>query len=242
MEISNEKIIKEIFESRAEVVEGHDPWRYGRDVAEATDKVEIDWICRKLPLSPGKRLFDIGCGTGRHSLEIARNNDSLKVIGCDFVEKNIDFANSEKKRLGIDNVSFYCSSATNFSDDAPFSKCDIIIAIGLIQYLTSENELFDFVNCCSEMMNDDGLLLLKHPLSYEDTFVLDYHRDEMDTRYISSYYGMKDIMRAFKEKFELMSIARTFTKKNVGDLLKSIERDERAKQMWILFQKKRKTV
>ena len=45
-----------------------------------------------------------------------------------------------------------------------------------------------------------------------------------------------------KWKLELISISRTFTKKNLGNLLESIERDERAKQMWILFSKKRKTV
>ena len=139
-------------------------------------------------------------------------------------------------------MSFYCSGATNFSENEPVEKCDIITAIGLIQYLTSENELSDFVRCCSEIIEDDGLLLLKHPLSFGSTFVLDYHREEIDTRYISSYYDLKDIMDVFKENFELISISRTFTKKNVGNLLESIERDERAKQMWILFSKKRKTV
>lgn len=242
MEISNKEIIKDIFESRAKTVQGHDPWRYGEDLAKLTDRVEIDWICRNLPVESGKRILDVGCGTGRHVIEIAENTNSMAVVGCDFVENNIDFANSEKEKLNLDKVKFYCGSATNFSDEAPLEKFDIITAIGLIQYLTSKNELLDFVKCCVEMLEDDGLILLKHPLSFGDTFVLDYHRDEMDTRYISSYYGLKDLMEVFREKFELMSISRTFTEENVGDLLQSIERDDRARQMWVLFSKKRKTV
>ena len=91
-------------------------------------------------------------------------------------------------------------------------------------------------------MDDEAVLLLKHPLSYNETFVLDYHRGEMDTRYISSYYNMDDLMSVFDDYFELLSSDRTFTEKNMGDVLQHIERDERAVQMWLLFSKKRKTV
>ena len=46
----------------------------------------------------------------------------------------------------------------------------------------------------------------------------------------------------FDDYFELLSSDRTFTEKNMGDVLQHIERDERAVQMWLLFSKKRKTV
>ena len=144
--------------------------------------------------------------------------------------------------MGITNASFFCSSATDFAENSPVSKFDIITAIGLIQYLTTENELLEFTKNCAKLMDDEAVLLLKHPLSYNETFVLDYHREEMDTRYISSYYNMGDLMSVFDDYFELLSSDRTFTEKNMGDILQHIERDERAVQMWLLFSKKRKTV
>ena len=242
MEISDKEIIKKIFENRAEVIEGHDPWRYGSDLAELTDKVEIDWIMKNLPIDSSRLMLDVGCGTGRHVLELANHKKSLMIFGCDFIEKNIDFANSEKLRMGITNASFFCSSATDFAENSPVSKFDIITAIGLIQYLTTENELLEFTKNCARLMGDEAVLLLKHPLSFNETFVLDYHREEMDTRYISSYYNMNDLMGVFDDYFELLSSDRAFTEKNMGDVLQHIERDERAVQMWLLFSKKRKTV
>jgi SAM-dependent methyltransferase len=42
---------------------------------------EIDFILSILPLDPGSRLLDIGCGFGRHSIELARRG--FDVLGID---------------------------------------------------------------------------------------------------------------------------------------------------------------
>jgi len=242
LKISNKEIIRKIFQSRAENVEGHDPWRYGEELAEITDKVEVGWIIENLNLDEDTTMIDVGCGTGRHVMEIAKNTNAGMVIGCDFIQDNIDFANAERKERGLFNADFFCSGATDFYKRAKKLDYDLITAIGLIQYLTSESELKEFAKCCSDLLDSEGKLLLKHPLSFGESFLLDYHREEMDTRYISSYFNFTDIMESFGPDFELLSMNRTFTSENVGELLPSIERDERAMQMWILFSKKRKTV
>ena len=66
----------------------------------------------------------------------------------------------------------------------------------------------------------------------------------MATRYISMYYNLPDIMGFFIENFELMSIERTFREEDplVGEFLMEIERDPRARQMWITLEKKKKDV
>ena len=84
MEISDKEIIKKIFENRAEVIEGHDPWRYGSDLAELTDKVEIDWIMKNLPIDSSRLMLDVGCGTGRHVLELANHKKSLMIFSSEF--------------------------------------------------------------------------------------------------------------------------------------------------------------
>tara|TARA_B100000700_G_scaffold105902_1_gene119614 strand:+ start:1654 stop:1839 length:186 start_codon:yes stop_codon:yes gene_type:complete len=61
----------------------------------------------------------------------------------------------------------------------------------------------------------------------------------MGTRYIAKYYNLPDIMEVFVEDFELMMIERTFTKVSIGEKIDDIERDPRARQMWICLEKKK---
>ena len=79
---------------------------------------------------------------------------------------------------------------------------------------------------------------MKHPLSFTDTYLLDYIREDMGTRYISMYYNLPELMKFFTEDFELMKIQRTFTETLVPGRLAEIERDPRARQMWIHLEKK----
>ena len=83
-----------------------------------------------------------------------------------------------------------------------------------------------------------GSLVLKHPLSTSESYVLDYERVEMETRYVAKYYNLSDIMDFLRDDFELMSIERTFTEENLGKDIENVERDFRARQMWIHLIKK----
>ena len=83
-----------------------------------------------------------------------------------------------------------------------------------------------------------GSLVLKHPLSTSESYVLDYERVEMETRYVAKYYNLSDIMDFLRDDFELMSIERTFTEENLGKDIEDVERDFRARQMWIHLIKK----
>ncbi len=45
---------------------------------------EVDFLVELLHLSPGARILDVGCGPGRHSLELARRG--LNPVGVDIAE------------------------------------------------------------------------------------------------------------------------------------------------------------
>ena len=60
----------------------------------------------------------------------------------------------------------------------------------------------------------------------------------METRYVAKYYNLSDIMDFLRDDFELMSIERTFTEENLGKDIEDVERDFRARQMWIHLIKK----
>lgn len=60
-------------------------------------------VSRSLDLT-GKRVLDVGCGTGLYTLYLAES--AKEVIGIDHQQSRIDVAEGTRRRLRIDNVSF----------------------------------------------------------------------------------------------------------------------------------------
>jgi len=83
---------------------------------------EVDFLCSALPIEPGMRVLDVGCGPGRHSLELARRR--IVVHGIDISEPFVDLA-----RAGApDNASFERLDARRLAFDGEFD-----VAISLCQ-------------------------------------------------------------------------------------------------------------
>ena len=196
-------------------------------------------MIENLPINNSGTVIDVGCGTGRHVLILSEKKSDWRVIGCDFVKENVDFLNERINEEGFENSNAVCCDATDFSKHLDIEKCEAVIGIGVVQYLTTEKQLREFADCCSEVLNEGGWLVLKHPLSFTESYLLDYHREDMETRYIAKYYNLPDIMEVFVEDFELLMIERTFTKVSIGEKIDDIERDPRARQMWICLEKKK---
>lgn len=64
---------------------------------------EVDYIDYKVNLSSVELVYDLGCGVGRHAIEIASRG--IEVIGIDYVEENIIVANKVIEKKGIHNIS-----------------------------------------------------------------------------------------------------------------------------------------
>jgi D-alanine-D-alanine ligase len=81
--------------------------------------VEVDFIIDKLNLAPGVRLLDVGCGFGRHSLELARRG--FEVVGIDPSPFMIAAAN---QRAGdvfpASRLAFRCEKGETFTAERPF--------------------------------------------------------------------------------------------------------------------------
>tara|TARA_B100001250_G_scaffold298838_1_gene260418 strand:- start:598 stop:1308 length:711 start_codon:yes stop_codon:yes gene_type:complete len=236
--MSFEEIIEDIFSRRAQKISGHDPWRYGEELAKRTDEIEFNWLINNLEIKKDTTIIDVGCGTGRHVIYMATLTEVGKIVGCDFIEKYINFLNENIGTLELKNAKGVIGKATNFVDKIDVDEADIVMGVGVIQYLTSKEELSKFVENCSKIIKSGGSLVLKHPLSTAETYVLDYERKEMKTRYIAKYYNLTDLMEILNNSFELMKIERVFTKEELGEELQNIEKDARSRQMWMHLRRK----
>lgn len=71
--------------------------------------------------SPGERVFDIGCGTGTSSFQIAKRlGPSGSVVGGDISSTMVDAATGRLKDQGVSNVSFVVADAQVHKFDQPF--------------------------------------------------------------------------------------------------------------------------
>jgi SAM-dependent methyltransferase len=93
---------------------------------------EADFIEGLLAPAPGARVLDIGCGTGRHSVELARRG--YRVTGIDLSRGMLEQAAAAAEAAGV-TVEFVKADATAYEPAAPF---DLVIclcegSLGLLQ-------------------------------------------------------------------------------------------------------------
>lgn len=66
----------------------------------ASGEAEVRSILAAMPLRPGARILDVGCGTGRHALALAKRGFS--VIGLDTSETMLEAAEKARQEAGVD--------------------------------------------------------------------------------------------------------------------------------------------
>ena len=78
---------------------------------------EVEYLYARLGLEVGKRVLDIGCGPGRHSLALARRG--IEVVGLDHSEAFIDLARDAAREEGL-NAQFRVQDVRDLDEDGDF--------------------------------------------------------------------------------------------------------------------------
>lgn len=87
-----------------------------------------DYCISLLDPLENKEVIEIGCGNGVQSIYIYQNFKPSKITGIDLSEANIEIAESEKKRVKADKVSFIVDDAQNMQH-IPSESVDVVLNI-----------------------------------------------------------------------------------------------------------------
>jgi len=86
---------------------------------------EVDFLIDELSLEPGSWILDVGCGTGRHAIELAKRG--YQVTGVDISAGMLALAEKTASEVGV-SVEWMQADATEFSTsrsyDAAICLCE----------------------------------------------------------------------------------------------------------------------
>lgn len=99
---------------------------YGQFEQEPIWQMDCDFLMRQLRLEPGEAVLDLCCGSGRHSIELARRG--MKMTGLDLSPSLIEHAQRRAAERGVE-VTWLCEDARDLDAHETFDA--------VFNYLTS---------------------------------------------------------------------------------------------------------
>jgi len=88
---------------------------------------------RYVPVKPGMRILDAGCGSGSMAREIAKAASGSIVVGIDLRDKYIDYARRQAEAEGLKNLTFEAGDVRELH--FPDGAFDIIWTKYLLQWV-----------------------------------------------------------------------------------------------------------
>ena len=132
--------------------------RNDKNNISANEIVEMPAIYAELPDLTGKRVLDLGCGTGNNCIKSVELGASY-VVGTDISKNMIDLANknNKDKKIIYKNIAMENISSLN-------QKFDVVISSLAFHYIEDYDRLIKDIY---ELLNENGLLIFsqEHPLS-----------------------------------------------------------------------------
>ena len=121
---------------------------------------EVEFIIEELMLPAGSHILDIGCGTGRHCIELARRG--YKMTGVDISSGMLNEARLGATRIGV-KIDLIHADAVGFKAEKEFDAA-ICICEGAFGLLGSEDDPYqhdlDILRNINKALKPDGMLIL----------------------------------------------------------------------------------
>ncbi|MDF1501153.1 MAG: class I SAM-dependent methyltransferase [Anaerolineales bacterium] len=136
---------------------------YMQEVFTKNTTEEIEFLLEELSLPVGSHILDVGCGTGRHAVELARHG--FRVTGVDLSSGMLEEARKAAELAGV-SVNWIQSDATMMQLEEPADGviCLCEGAFGLIgtpgEVLTHERAILQAIH---RSMKPGAKLILNAP-------------------------------------------------------------------------------
>lgn len=135
--------MKKAFYRNASVNKMYNSWAKDYDENNLLMFLE-EQITRKLFNFKGKEILDLGCGTGRYAIPLAKRN---KVIGVDFNESMLEKAKQKARKARV-KIDFVKSDVTKFKISRKF---DVILSMLVQDHIKDLNKAIKIIVSASKL-------------------------------------------------------------------------------------------
>jgi len=109
-------------------------------------------FCHRYPLPPLANILELGCGTGNHTLELAKDS-GIRVTAVDTDETMLALAAEKAAAARMTNISFAADSRTT-------KNADLCVALfNVVNYLCTDEQLQQFFAGIAASLRSQGLLI-----------------------------------------------------------------------------------
>lgn len=121
---------------------------------DAAQIAKMHLIARKLCLSPGMQVLDIGCGWGGLAVFLAREY-GVRVTGITLSQSQLDAAEARARAAGVeDRVGFLLRDYRHVED-----RFDRVVSVGMMEHVGAPQYQVYF-NRLAHILNPDGIALI----------------------------------------------------------------------------------
>lgn len=132
-------------------------WPEGVATLAEAQGAKLAHIAKKLALSPGQEVLDIGCGWGGMAIHLARAHN-VHVTGITLSEEQAALARERVQAAGVaDKVTILLE---DYRDTAASGRrFDRIVSVGMFEHV-GRAQFETFFEAAAKMLADDGVMLL----------------------------------------------------------------------------------
>lgn len=116
---------------------------------------ECDFIEKEINYNKLLNIIDIGCGTGRHSIELAKRGYSM--TGIDLSESQLEKAREKANKGGV-HVDFMKFDARNLPFDKQFDVA-IMICEGAFPLMETDEMNYEILRNVSKSLKDNAMFI-----------------------------------------------------------------------------------
>ncbi|NUO76546.1 MAG: cyclopropane fatty acyl phospholipid synthase [Lysobacter sp.] len=142
---------------------------------DAAQEAKLDLVCRKLGLTPGMRVLDIGCGWGE-ALKFAAERYGVSGVGVTISREQADYARALCAGLPVEIL---LQDYRDLGDDAlGGGRFDRVYSLGMFEHVGVRNYALYF-DAARRALQPDGLFLLhtiggNHSVTHTDPWIGKY--------------------------------------------------------------------